>query len=157
MARIMAPRSELSPVQRAFLAPARRAVLATVAPDGQPRLVPVCFVLDPQHPIVYSPLDDKPKRIDDVRDLARVRDILARPEVSLLVDRWEEDWAKLAWLRLGGTATLLEPEPGDDAEHSGATAALRVKYPQYASHRLEANPLIRIAIDTATAWGVESH
>ena len=123
MARIMAPRSALSPAQRAFLAPARRAVLATIAADGRSRLVPVCFVLDPARSIVYSPLDDKPKRVDDVRDLARVRDILARPAVSLLVDRWDEDWTKLAWLRLGGTATLIEPAPDDDGEHAAATIA----------------------------------
>jgi PPOX class probable F420-dependent enzyme len=154
MARIMAPRSDLSPAQRALLAPARRAVLATIAPDGRPRLVPVCFVLDPGRPLVYSPLDDKPKRVVDVRDLARVRDILARPEVSLLVDRWDEDWTKLAWLRIGGTATLLEPV-SDDGEHAAATASLRAKYPQYAGHRLEANPFIRVTIDTVTSWGVE--
>lgn len=117
--------------------------------------MPVCFVLDPARPIAYSPLDDKPKRVDDVRDLARVRDILARPEVSLLVDRWDEDWTKLAWLRLAGTASILEPAPDDDGEHSAATTALRTKYPQYATHRLEANPLIRIEIDTLTSWGVD--
>ena len=129
--------------------------MATVAADGGSRLVPVCFVLDPARSIVYSPLDDKPKRVDDVRDLARVRDILARPAVSLLVDRWDEDWTKLAWLRLSGTATLIEPAPDDDGEHAAATIALRAKYPQYATHRLEANPLIRIAIDRVTSWGVD--
>ena len=36
----------LSADQRAFLESARRAVLATIAPDGQPRLVPICFVVD---------------------------------------------------------------------------------------------------------------
>jgi PPOX class probable F420-dependent enzyme len=157
MARIMAPSTALSPAQRAFLAPARRAVLATIASDGRPRLVPVCFVLDPARPIAYSPLDDKPKRVDDVRDLARVRDILARPAVSLLVDRWDEDWTKLAWLRIGGRATLLEPAPENGSEHAAATARLRAKYPQYATHRLEANPLIRVTIDAVTSWGGDGH
>ncbi len=116
--------------------------------------MPVCFVIDPERPIVYSPLDDKPKRVDDVRDLARVRDIVARPEVSILVDRWDEDWTKLAWLRIGGTATLIEPTRNED-EHAAATTALRAKYSQYETHRLEANPLIRIAIDRVTSWGVD--
>jgi PPOX class probable F420-dependent enzyme len=152
MARIMAPRLDLSPAQRALLAPARRAILATTAPDGRSRLVPVCFVLDPALPLVYSPLDDKPKQVDDVRGLARVRDILARPEVSLLVDRWDEDWTRLAWIRIGGSATLLEPASGDAEEHSAATSALRAKYPQYATHHLEANPAIRIAIEHVVSW-----
>ena len=68
MGRIMPPRTVLSPGDRAFLVEARRAVLATIAPDGRPRLVPVCFVVDPEQPVLYTPLDDKPKRVDDVRD-----------------------------------------------------------------------------------------
>jgi PPOX class probable F420-dependent enzyme len=155
MDRIMAPRTALSPTDRAFLAEARRAVLATIAPDGRPRLVPVCFVVDPSRPIVYTPLDDKPKRVDDVRGLARVRDILERPTVTLLVDRWDEDWSHLAWLRLGGKATLVEPVSRHEGEHAGATAALRARYPQYLGHRLEANPLIRIEIEDVAHWGVE--
>ena len=151
----MAPRATLSPADRAFLAEVRRAVLATIAPDGRPRLVPVCFVVDPARPIVYTPLDDKPKRVDDVRELARVRDILARPAVTLLVDRWHEDWSRLAWLRLGGTATLVEPLGDPAGEHAGAIAALRARYPQYLDHRLEANPLIRIEIENVTRWGLD--
>jgi PPOX class probable F420-dependent enzyme len=154
MDRIMAPPPVISPTDRAFLGGARRAVLATVAPDGRPRLVPICFVVDPTRPVVYTPLDDKPKRVG-VRDLARVRDILERPRVTLLVDRWDEDWTKLAWLRIGGTATLLEPARDDDGEHAGVVVALRARYPQYLGHRLEANPLIRIEIVDVTRWGLD--
>ena len=153
MGRIMASRSDLLPSERAFLSPARQAVLATIAPDRRPRLVPICFVLDPLRPIVYTPLDDKPKQVDDVRRLARVRDILARPDVTILVDRWDEDWTRLAWLRLGGRADLLEP--GDGNDHRLVLAALREKYPQYAAHRLEGRPAIRITFDTVTSWGLE--
>ena len=76
--------------QRAFLSAARRATLATIAPDERPRLVPICFVLDPHAdpPVLYSPIDDKPKRSTDPFALARVRDIVARPDVTILVDRW---------------------------------------------------------------------
>ena len=69
----------LSDLQRAFLEPARQAVLGTIAPDGRPRLVPICFVLDHDRPLLYTPIDDKPKRGDDPLALARVRDILADP------------------------------------------------------------------------------
>ncbi len=154
MGRIMAPRSELLPGERTFLAQRRRAVLATIAPDGQPRLVPICFVLDPARPIVYTPLDDKPKRVDDVRRLARVRDLLARPEVTVLVDRWDEDWTRLAWLRLGGRAGLLEP--GATSAHGRVLADLREKYPQYVAHDLESRPIIRIAIETVASWGLDA-
>jgi PPOX class probable F420-dependent enzyme len=136
----------LTPADRAFFDPARTATLATIGPDGRPRLVPICFVY--LHGVVWSPLDEKPKAVDDVRALARVRDIAVRPQVTLLVDRWSEDWSELAWLRLVGTARLFEPElvPGAVLE------ALRSKYPQYRDHRLEARPMIAITIARATGW-----
>lgn len=140
----------LQPAEIAFLGGARRAVLATVAPNGAPRQVPVCFATA-QHgdgTILYTPIDEKPKRGDDPHGLARVRDLMARPQVSLLVDRWDEDWAGLAWLRVEATARLVEP---GDPEHGRAVAALRARYPQYRTQRLEARPLIRLE-PVRTAW-----
>jgi PPOX class probable F420-dependent enzyme len=148
----------LTPAQRAFATAARRAILATTRAGGRPRPVPVCFVLlGPDSdagdaPVVYVPLDEKPKRSADPHALARVRDIVARPAVSLLVDRWDEDWERLGWLRLDGRAALVEPDVEPRAR-ANALAALRVKYPQYAGHALEARPLIRIEIDSALGWG----
>jgi len=143
----------LSAAERTFLAEARRVVLATIAPDGRPRLVPICFVLDPSRPVLYTPLDEKPKAVEDPRRLARVRDIAADTRVSVLVDRWDEDWSKLAWLRLTGSATLLEPDGGQATEHSEVVRALRSRYEAYRAHDLESRPLIRIVIDHATSWG----
>ena len=144
----------LSADQRAFLASARRAVLATIAPDGQPRLVPICFVVDDVQPTLYTPIDDKPKRDDDPLALARVRDIAADPRVTVLVDHWDEDWTRLAWLRAEGRASLIAPGESP-AEHAAAVAALRAKYPQYATHRLEERPIIRIELDRLIGWGPE--
>jgi PPOX class probable F420-dependent enzyme len=140
----------LSPDQRAFLQSARRAVLATIGTNGQPRLVPICFVVDDAQPLLYTPIDDKPKRGGDPLGLARVRDIQADPRVTILVDRWDEDWTRLAWFRIEGRATLLDP--GNTAENVSAVTALRAKYSQYATHRLEERPLIRIAIERAIGW-----
>jgi PPOX class probable F420-dependent enzyme len=81
-----------------------------------------------------------------------VRDVLERPTVSLLVDRWSEDWSELAWLRLHGRASLVDPE----AVPGAVLAALREKYPQYRDHRLEARPMIAIAIQRATSWSAVS-
>jgi PPOX class probable F420-dependent enzyme len=143
----------LSDAQRAFLTTARRAVLATIAPDGRPRLVPICFSLAEREPILYTPLDDKPKRSDDPLALARVRDIGSDPRVSVLVDRWDEDWTRLGWLRCDGRAKLLEPDdPG--GEHDRAVKALRGRYPQYATHRLESRPIIRVTLERVTDWGL---
>ena len=141
----------LSAPQRAFLGSARRAVLATIAPDGRPRLVPISFVLDGDRPVVYTPIDDKPKRDDDPLALARVRDIGADPRVTILVDRWDEDWSRLAWLRGDGRAELLAPSTEND-EHRIAVNTLRAKYEQYATHRLETRPMIKITLERVTDW-----
>jgi PPOX class probable F420-dependent enzyme len=144
--------------EHAFVAAARRAVLATIRPDGAPRLVPVCFVLADQpddlgRPILYSPIDDKAKQSSDPHRLGRVHDLLVLPAITVLVDRWSEDWTRLGWVRLSGRGNLLEPEPRERAEHGRAVLALRAKYRQYATHALESRPIIRIAIDRVQRWG----
>jgi PPOX class probable F420-dependent enzyme len=144
--------AELSPVERSFLADSRTAVLATVPAAGPPRLVPICFVLlDGDPPAIYTPLDEKPKAVADPHDLERVRDIVANPTVALLVDQWSEDWSWLGWLRLEGTASLVEP--GSEHAHGAAVDALRAKYPQYATHRLESRPINPIVVERARSWG----
>ena len=148
----------LTGTEQAFIAPARRAVLATIRPDGTARLVPICFVLaeaadDLGRALIYSPLDDKPKASADPHDLGRVRDLLAVPSATILVDRWSEDWAGLGWIRLSGRAKILEPGLEDREEHAAAVGMLRAKYPQYADHDLPGRPIIRIAIDRIQRWG----
>jgi len=140
------------------MAERRTATLATMAGNGRPRLVPICFVLSepaagehPERPLLYSPLDEKPKRGDDPRTLARVRDIVERPDVTMLFERWSEDWSRLAWLRAQGRATLMEPDAEPEA-HRLAVEALRTKYPQYRDHRVEASPMIRIEITATRLW-----
>ena len=139
--------------ERAFLDGARRAVLATIASDGRPRLVPICFVLDPDRPVLYTPLDEKPKATNDAMRLARVRDVLADPRVSVLVDRWDEDWTNLAWLRCHGTAAVIDADARAAAERGPAIAGLGAKYAQYGTHALEDLPIIRITIERSTSWG----
>jgi PPOX class probable F420-dependent enzyme len=148
----------LTETEREFLLEARRIVLCTTAPDGSPRPVPACFALVEDMVMgtrLYTPLDEKPKNTADPHLLARVRDIRARPAVSLLVDRWSEDWARLAWLRLTGSAALLEPDGGARSvgEHAIAVAALRARYPQYARHDLSARPIIRVTLTRTRSWG----
>lgn len=147
----------LNPDERAFLAAARTAVLATIDPDGHPRLVPICHVIGDDdrlgRPRLYTPIDDKPKASPDPRRLGRVRDLLILPAATLLVDRWDEDWSRLAWLRVYGRAEILEPRPDEVEEHAWAVAALREKYEQYRTHRLEERPIIRIAINRSISWG----
>lgn len=141
------------PDQLALLAEARRATLATIGPDGRPRLVPCCFALlhRDDEPVIVTPIDDKPKRAADPRTLARIGDIGRDPRVTLLVDRWDEDWSRLAWLRLDGEARSLWP--GNDLdERSAAIGALRGRYPQYRTHALESLPLIWVSVAAVRGW-----
>ncbi len=106
--------------------------------------------------MLYSAIDEKPKRSGDPLRLARVRDILARPTATILVDRWDERWDRLAWARLQCRANVLPPGEGDPGERDRAIAALRVKYPQYSSQRLESRPLIRLTCSVDATWGALS-
>ena len=103
--------------------------------------------------MLYSALDEKRKSVADPRELARVHDIAARPRVAVLVDHWDEDWSRLAWVRLEGTAVVLEP-PTDrsDGEHSRAVGLLRARYLQYATQALESRPVIRLAVERVSGW-----
>ncbi len=144
----------LSPDDRVLLDAARTATLATIDPAGRSRLVPICFVVADEVVdglVLWSPIDEKPKRTGDPTDMARVRDVLARPHVTLLVDRWSEDWTELRWLRLAGRAVLVGPDPLD-ATLREVIATLRAKYPPYRDHALERRPMLRIAIDVVVGW-----
>jgi PPOX class probable F420-dependent enzyme len=148
----------LTDEERAFLVAERRAILATTGTEGRARLVPVCFIVGEHddrlgRPLVYSPIDEKPKVSTDPHNLKRVQDLLVLPDVSLVVDRWDEDWSRLGWLRLYGRGALLEPEPHEVEEHAWAVRALRAKYPQYEAHALEERPIIRMTIDRTRSWG----
>lgn len=102
--------------------------------------------------ILYSAIDDKPKSVTDPRALARVRDIGTRPRVAVLVDRWDEDWSRLSWVRMEGTAVVLEPADESALEHFLAVGLLRARYPQYTTHALETRPVIRVAVERVSGW-----
>ena len=145
--------SILSASDRRLLGEMRSATLATLDPLDRARLVPCCFAVHPARDRLWTPIDEKPKRSADPRQLGRVTDLLAWPGVSLLVDRWSEDWFQLAWLRIYGQASLLESDEAPAAaERLMAIAALRERYPQYRSHDLESRPIIAIDVTEAVRW-----
>jgi PPOX class probable F420-dependent enzyme len=132
---------------RAFIEAQRVARLATVDEHGRPHLVPVCFALDGE--IVYSVLDAKPKSVP-LTALRRVRNILVNPNVQVLFDRYDEDWSRLAYVQLRGSAGLVQPS---QTEHKRALVILRRRYPQYAAMELDQSPVIRVEVTGAVGWG----
>lgn len=133
-----------------FVQGQRAGRLATVDPSGAPTVVPICFAVlqTDTGPQIVSVLDEKPKRVP-VRELARVRNILAQPRVSLVADHYSEDWTALAFVRLDGEADLVEP---GEPLHEPALSALRAKYAQYETMALEERPVIVIRDLTARSW-----
>jgi PPOX class probable F420-dependent enzyme len=117
---------------------ARVARLATVNPQGRPHVVPICFVIDGD--TLYTAVDEKPKR---TRRLQRLLNIEANPRVEVLIDGYDEDWSKLWWVRLRGTARI-----GDDPR---AVELLAAKYPQY-RERPPTGPVIAVRIDERIEW-----
>jgi len=131
------------PWQDALIAEVKVARLATVSPGGQPHVVPACFAHSGG--AFWIPVDEKPKRSTR---LARLRNIESEPRVSLLFDRYDDDWTKLGWVRVDGLAAVLPR--GDQAAE--ALAALRVRYPQYGAMALESLPMIRIDPVSVSGW-----
>lgn len=121
----------------------RRGVLGTVGPEGRPNVLPICFTWAGD--VLWTPIDGKPKSTDN---LQRLRDVKANPQVTFMVDRWDEDWTRLAWLQAHGSASVLPEGPETEKAH----AALRDKYPQYDYIELEAGPVIRIDVDRWVGW-----
>jgi PPOX class probable F420-dependent enzyme len=106
---------------------ARVARLATAGPHGRPHIVPIVFALAdrPAGDVIYSVVDDKPKRTTALRRLANIAE---NPPVSVLADHYEEQWDRLWWVRADGSGRLLT-DPGDP-EAAAAVALLRARYPQ---------------------------
>jgi PPOX class probable F420-dependent enzyme len=136
---------QLTATQVDFLNRQRVAHLATVDDADRPHLVPICFAcLDG---LVYSAIDEKPKRVAPGA-LRRLRNLEANRNVCLLVDHYDEDWTQLAWLQVRGLAEAV----ADVRERSRALAALRERYPQYRSMDLESTPLLRITPLQVIQW-----
>jgi PPOX class probable F420-dependent enzyme len=129
-------------VHDARLTAARVARLATIDPDGRPHLVPIVFVVDGD--TLYSAVDQKPKRS---RTLRRIENARARPDVTLLVDHYEENWRSLWWVRVRGRARVLD----DGEERERALELLAGKYEQYRSQRPD-GPVLAVDITEVRDW-----
>ena len=140
--------SKLSPGQDSFLRAARHGHLATADAKGQPHVIPVCHVFDGE--AIYSVLDAKPKSTP-LRQLRRVRNILANPQVSLVVDHYEEDWSRLRYVMVLGEAGLLQ----EGEEWARAIVMLRDKYSQYKVMNLDESPVIKIKPVRFIPWSFE--
>ena len=144
--RLRASRSRLTPHASRLLNSARVAHLATVDASGQPHVIPICFIFNGGK--FYSPIDEKPKRTAPAR-LKRLRNIAENPQVALVIDRYDEDWRKLAYALILGEAKILRR----GKIHQNAVSLLRRKYRQYRFMAIHDRPMISIRPARIVVWG----
>lgn len=119
--------------------------LATVGADGRPHIVPITFASADGS--LYFAVDHKPKR---TQNLQRLRNIARNPAVSVLVDHYEDDWAKLWWVRIDGSARVISASQ-EGPEFEEAITLLTARYEQYRSNR-PGGPVVAIKVERMTGW-----
>jgi PPOX class probable F420-dependent enzyme len=120
---------------------ARVARLGYLDGEDRPRVLPVTYAV--ADGAVWSAIDEKPKRRADP---ARIEYLRRRPEASLLVDEYHDDWTRLAWVQLLGRIDVVPTESAP-----AAMAALGARYPAYAE-RTPPGPLLRLTVERALRW-----
>ena len=143
MSKIIA--SRLTPHALQLIRSARIAHLATADRFGQPHVVPICFAFDGKY--FYSPIDEKPKRTAPT-NLKRLRNIRENPQVSLVIDHYDEDWSKLAYVLITGTARIMQR----GERHRRGVTLLRKNYSQYRRMQIDTRPIIVITPKRITFW-----
>jgi PPOX class probable F420-dependent enzyme len=108
--------------------------------------VPIVFALAGE--TLYSAVDAKPKR---ARTLRRIENARARPDVTVLVDHYDDDWRRLWWVRLRGRARVLD----DGAEAEEALRLLADKYEQY-GREPAGLPVLAVDVDEWRSWSAET-
>ncbi len=116
--------------------------LATVGADGRPHLVPVVFAVHEQ--VIYTAVDAKPKTTQRLR---RLTNIERNPQVSLLVDHYDQDWTQLWWVRADGEAAIHR----EGETMQAGRELLRTKYAQYQSVSLN-GPVIAVNVRRWSSW-----
>lgn len=138
----------LTKLQKDIISSLRIGRLATVDEIGKPLVLPVCFALLGN--IIYTPIDKKPKRVAP-NNLRRLKNISVNPNVSIVFDKYYEDWTSLYYIIVEGHATVIVE--GEEYKHS--LQSLVQKYDQYRKMGLLelGLPIIKIKPKKIICWG----
>jgi PPOX class probable F420-dependent enzyme len=132
---------KLPPWASELLASARVGHLGLLDDRGRPRVLPVTYAV--HDGMVWSAVDHKPKRVSG-GELARVRWLRRSPAAALTVDRYDDDWSRLAWVQVLGSVAV-EPVRDDVID------ALAQRYLAYRSRR-PGGPLLRLEPERVLCW-----
>jgi len=141
----------IPPAVTSFISEGRVGRLGTADRSGQPLVVPICYAFDGES--LFSAVDAKPKTRPP-EGLKRIRNIRENAKVSVVIDRYDEDWSHLRYVILQGEAQLLTDGP----EFSRGVDLLLAKYPQYRAMQLgrDAGLMIRVTPARVTEWRFDS-
>ena len=89
-------------------------------------------------------MDAKPKTTQRLR---RLTNIEHNPQVSLLVDHYDQDWTQLWWVRADGEAAIHR----EGETMQAGRDLLRAKYAQYQSVSLT-GPVIAVHVRRWSSW-----
>src|SRR5574341_2365542 len=130
-----------------FISQGRVGRLGTADASGQPLVVPICYAFDGES--LFSAIDAKPKT-RTAAGLRRIQNIRENAKVSVLIDRYDEDWTRLRYVIIQGEARLLT----DGADFSRGADLLLAKYPQYRAMGLdrETGLMIKVTPARVTQW-----
>ncbi len=134
-----------------FIAAGRVGHLGTADAGGQPLVVPICYAFDGES--LFSAIDAKPKSENPQR-LKRIRNIRENAKVSVVIDRYDEDWSALRYVIIQGRAELLT----EGGEFARGVDLLLDKYPQYRAMGLarESGLMIKVEPARVTQWQYSS-
>ncbi|MEM4200801.1 MAG: pyridoxamine 5'-phosphate oxidase family protein [Nitrososphaerales archaeon] len=129
--------------EESLLREERVARLATFSKNGKIHLIPVCYAYDGKHIYVGTSLDSQ-----------KVKNLKRNSSVSLIVDRYYEDWSKLKGVMIQGSAEVIE----EGEEFESAKKMLYQKYPQYEEQvpiREGESAIIKITVEKILSWDYE--
>ena len=112
--------------------------IATVRPDGEPHVIPVCPVFDGE--TLYVDVGDRSATASGVRDSGRV---------SVLIDEYDDDWSKLRAVVLKCRARELSGE-----EKDAVWDRIREKFPQHSSVNWEPRLTLALEVQDWREWGL---
>lgn len=122
-----------------FIAAAPVCRIATVRANGEPHVIPVCPVFDGER-TVYVDLGERSVTAVALED---------EPRIAVLIDEYDDDWAKLRKVLLHCTAERVS-----GAEQDAAWTGIRAKFPQYVSVDWKPRRTMALRIDRWMQEGV---
>ena len=116
--------------------------LGTADGQGRPHVVVVTFAVDGD--TIYTAVDQKPK---SGNYLKRLRNVGENPWVTVLADRYSDDWDTLWWVRADGRAAIL----GDERSMAGPFRLLTERYWQYRKAP-PTGPVLAVTVERWSGW-----